>query len=293
MTISAGKILLETRPNMIINRDYAPVLTQSGLLDFDRFYYFNGGTVVKQIKERSVIRMTLLHGKKRRHFFLKRHVAAPPEFAALIGHCCQRRSLSPGMAEFENICDFRKNRLATVTPVAAGQRRVGLFRFESFLVTEDVTPCISLEELILDHPERLSGPDGIQRKHRIITAVARLARNMHDNGFNHRDFNATHVLIGPEDSKGKSHMGLFDLQRVDRKKWMRYKWFIKIMAELGYTMPSPLFDENDRQMLFQSYLGISSKRLIDPFLVFLIQSKIRRIKRHTEKIMRRRQSIRK
>lgn len=290
MTVGADELHLERRPNIVINRDYVSMLAQNGLLDFDRLYHYRGGTVVKQIKERSITRLTEVHGKGS-IFFLKRHVAARPGIEALNHRWFLGRSISPGMAEFENICDFRKNGLATVTPIAAGERHVGLFRFESFLLTEDVAPFISLEKLISDHPERLRGREGLQRKHRIITATASLARRMHDTGFNHRDFNATHVLIGPEDSKGGFSVGLFDLQRIDRKKWLRSKWFIKIMAELGFTMPAPLFDEKDRIILYQSYLGISSKRFIDHFLYFLIKMKIRRIKRHTEKIIRRRASI--
>lgn len=291
MTICTRKIVIDRHPNILVNRDYTPLMAQNNLLDFDHLYHFKGGRVIKEINQRSVIQITLMHQHQPKKFFIKRHVAAMPEFEAICGNSLQRRSLSPGLAEFENICEFRKHRLATVTPVAAGQRYVGGLRYESFLITEDFAPYISLEELILSHPERLRGPEGIDRKRRIIEAVGRLARKMHDSGFNHRDFNATHILIDPGNADRDHYLGMFDLQRIDRKKWLQPKWFIKIMAELGYTMPSPVFSEDDRRRLYQTYLGNTSKRWFDPLLHILIQSKIRKIGRHTEKIKRRRKLV--
>jgi hypothetical protein len=283
MTLGTQIIDLDTRPNMVINRDYSRILNSSGLLDFDRIYHYAGGTLVKKIKERSVIRMEIGPHDGNNVFFLKRHFDTAPDIPALIGHWLSGRSISGGMSEFENICEFRENGLPTVTPVAAGERRIGFSRFESFLITKDFAPYLSLESMIYDHPERLSG---VERKQRIISAVACLARNMHIKGFNHRDFNATHVLIGPENAIEPLSLGLFDLQRIDRKKWLRFKWFIKTMAEVGYTMPAPLFSEEDRILLFKTYRRISSIRRFDRILLFWITLKIRRIERHTEKIMK-------
>ena len=284
MTIGTQKILIDRYSNMVVNRDYTPLMSRNGLLDFDRLYHFTGGLVIKKIKERSVIRMTLTNHDEPRNFFIKRHVAARPELDAFSGNGLRRRSLSPGMAEFKNICDFREYHLATVTPVAAGQRHVGRLRYESFLMTEDVAPYISMEELILSHPERLNGPDGFDTKRLIITAVAHLARSMHDSGFNHRDFNATHILIAPGEEAGDHYLGLFDLQRVDRKKWMRFRWMIKTMAELFYSMPDPVFSDSDRQFMFERYMGRQVPGWWAAFLMGWIVRKSSRIARHTNNI---------
>ncbi|MDX9786794.1 MAG: lipopolysaccharide kinase InaA family protein [Desulfobacterales bacterium] len=290
MSIGSQKIEIDARQNMVINRDYAPILSENGLMDFDGFYQYGGGTLVKQIRERSVTRLEVHPCGKTSVFFLKRHIAERLGVCARIAAWVSGRSTSPGMAEFETICEFRENGIPTVAPVAAGERQLSFFRYESFLVTEDVSPFISLEKLIHDHPEKLSGPIGQQRKHRIISAIARLARTMHEKGLNHRDFNATHVLIGPEDKDGEFSLALFDLQRVDRKKWMRFKWGIKILAELFYSMPAPLFDENDRTTLFQTYHRTKRLRLTDRALLVWIQRKTSRIARHTRKIRARRRS---
>ncbi|HPJ96584.1 MAG TPA: lipopolysaccharide kinase InaA family protein [Syntrophales bacterium] len=289
MSINADRIVIEQCPHMVVNRDYVSILEDRGLLDFDRLYHFQDGTAVKQIQDRGVLSMGIRSGDENRIFFLKRHVAVRPGLWDMIGGFCCGKSLSPGRSEFENICDFRKKGIPTVVPVAAGERKIGCGRYESFLLTESFKPYISFEEIIYKHPERLQGPEGTRRKSVLITAIAHLARQMHDAGFNHRDFNATHVLVGPEDAGGNFALALFDLQRMDRKKWLRPKWFIKTMAELSYTMPEPLFNDQDRLLLFQSYKGSARMGMLEQLQLKWIRQKVNRIGKHTDQIKKRRQ----
>jgi len=288
MTVGAGKIELVRRPDMVVNRDYVALLESCNLLDFDSLYHFRNGTTVKQIRDRSIIRMDVHTGTGNRIFYLKRHTAARPGLWDRLGNFFSGKRPSPGMFEFENICDFRNSGIPTVAPVAAGERKTGFCRYESFLITESFEPYLSLEHLIYNLPDRLKGPEGEKRKEELVKAVARLARQMHDRGFNHRDFNATHVLVGPEGENGNFRLALFDLQRMDRKKWLKTKWFIKILAELSFSMPEPLFTENDRVILFKAYKGISDLGLMDRLQIFLIRLKQQKIKHHTQKIMNRR-----
>jgi len=291
MTVGAGKIELVRRPDMVVNGDYIALLEACNLLDFDSLYHFRNGTTVKQIRDRSIIRMDVHTGAENRIFYLKRHTAAHPGIWDMVASFSANKSFSPGMFEFENICDFRNCGIPTVTPVAAGERQTGFCRYESFLITESFEPYVSLEHLIYNLPDRLKGPEGQIRKERLIRAVARLARQMHEHGFNHCDFNATHVLVGPEDQNGDFPLALFDLQRMDRKKWLKTKWLIKILAELSFSMPEPLFTENDRLLLFMAYKGISNLRMMDRLQIFLIQRKQKKIKHHTQKIMNRRKQM--
>jgi len=291
MIISADRIDIAHCPHMVVNRDYLSVLKNCGLLDFDCLYHFQDGTAVKQIQDRDVLRMEIRSGDENRIFFLKRHVAARPGLCDMIGSLCYGKSLSPGRSEFENICDFRGKGIPTVVPIAAGERKTGCGRYESFLLTESFEPYISFEEIIYKYPETLQGTEGARRKAMLIKAIARLARQMHDAGFNHRDFNATHVLVGPEDENGNSPLALFDFQRMDRKKWLRLKWFIKIMAELSYTMPDPLFNDQDRLLLFQTYKGFSRMGMLERLQLKWIRMKMKKIGKHTENIMKNRKQM--
>lgn len=287
MPINDSRITVSTLPEMIVNRAYLPALMAAGLNDFDRIYHHHGGTVIKKVKTRQITRIGIPVGSKTGDWYLKRHVAVRPTLQEWIASLTRRRGASPGVLEFHSICDFRKHGIPTATPVAAGERKIDRFRYESFLITESIDPFISLETIIRHHPEQLQEEKGELRKQRILRAIAFLSRKMHDAGFNHLDFNADHVMIGPDAADGDVPLALLDFQRIDRKKWMRFRWMIKTMAELFYSMPDPVFSDSDRRFMFETYIRRSGNGVWNRFLLQWIILKSRRIGRHTEKIFSR------
>lgn len=290
MSVGTEPIDIQILPQMIINSQYMSLLQELEMTDFEKVFSFSGGQTIKRIKARTVIRIETIRNMQSQVFYLKRHFSARPTLSELMGNFFFNRSISPGIGEFENICEFRRNGIATAAPVAAGQRRVGLLRYESFLITESFEPYVSLEKIIRNRPWMFEGKSGKDLKSRIIKSVALLARQMHTAGFNHRDFNATHVLISPKDDSGNVSLALFDLQRLDRKKWMRFRWMIKTLAELNYSMPPPQFSDKDLNDLYMVYRGIKKRRILDQFLLYWISRKTKKIGRHTQKIMRYRNS---
>jgi hypothetical protein len=291
MSVGTGRISLKKLDYMVVNREFLPVLKSAGMTDFERVYHFQDGVVVKRIRARSVTRISIGGPPQPHVLYLKRHVGARVTISELLGAWVLGRSVSPGMVEFENICTFREHGFVTVTPVAAGQRRISAWRYESFLITESVSPFTSLEAIIRHDPARLEGPKGELFKRPLLAAVGDLARRMHAAGFNNRDFNSTHVLIGPHNGNEEVTLALLDLQRVDRKKWMRFRWMIKTMAELIYSMPAPLFSDQDHQRLLAAYTGRSGQGCYDRFIWWWIKKKVGRIARHTENIRRRREKM--
>ena len=287
MPVNANPIAISTLPDMIANREFLPALMAAGLSDFDRIYHHHGGEVIKQIRTRQVTRIGISRASGTCDLYLKRHVANRPTFSEWVEGTIRHTGVSPGILEFHSICDFRKHGIPTATPVAAGERKAAGFRYESFLITESITPYISLETIIRHHPERLQGIKGERLKQVILKAIADLSRQMHDAGINHLDFNADHVMIGPEVKDGNVSLALLDFQRIDRKKWMRFRWMIKTMAELFYSMPDPVFSDQDRQSMFKHYVRRSGNGAWDRFLLQWIKRKARRIGRHTENIFSR------
>ena len=75
---------------------------------------------------------------------------------------------------------------------------------------------------------------------------------MHDSGMNQQDFNATHILLYNIES-GNPAVVLFDLQRVDTSLLNSFRWPIKALAELNFSLPSSIFTENDKVFLFTNY----------------------------------------
>ncbi len=257
-----------------VNRQWLPFLQKSSLDTFSEIWQSREGEVVKERPGLEIRRIELTdphEPSKNEVLFIKKHE--------------QKRikaEQSEGLKEFSNYCAFRRRGLSTAVPIAAGMAQGADGQIHSFLVTRDFSPFVDLEELVLNQPESLQGPGNGARKKKMLRAVARYARTMHDAGCNQKDFNATHVLLAGLDEE-HPQVALFDLQRVDTSPLTRFRWPIKAMAEFFFTLPSDLFDEEDRRFFFTAYKGTGKASLYSRLQYGWILSKMARIARHTKK----------
>ena len=130
--------------NLVFNSAYQWLLEKPRFHSFQSIWQYHDGETIKKIKDRSVIRIPIKGHDGKRFFYFKKH---NPEYIGLgkvFKSLFPRWGMSQGRKEFENICDFRKNNLATVIPVATGEKFFNIFWAESFLITEDFSPFISL-----------------------------------------------------------------------------------------------------------------------------------------------------
>jgi len=215
-------------------------------------------------------------------FYLKKHCQRISLWQRL--QCLLRPTAScgEGLKEFYHYCQFRQNGLATAVPVAAGLRFSSFLRADSFLLTRDFAPLMALEDIVLQQTAILQGTINQQKKSNILRAIGRYARHMHDSGMNQKDFNATHILLqNPE--VDRPQVALFDLQRVDHNPLNRFYWPIKALAELNFTLPSAVFSESDRILLFSAYKDKENLSTLDRWQYRLIRRKTGAIARHTRK----------
>ncbi len=280
------------KDHLIFNKDYLEVLDDAHFDSFESVWKYQDGETIKKIKARSVIRFEIQTDSGKKYFYLKRHNTEFVGIKRILALFSPKPVLSEGKREFENICDFREGGLGTVLPVAAGERFVKLFWLQSFLITEDFSPFISLEYILRDNPEFFMRENASDRKRNLINRIGIFARRMHEKGFNHRDFNATHILLYYKDKSDAPDIALFDLQRVDRNPVFQFRWIVKSLAELNYTLPEGIFDKKDRISLLLSYKGKKKLNLWDWLQWLWIKRKTARIKRHTEKMMARRKERR-
>ena len=288
---SSSKNRIE-KNHMILNRDYLGLLKNIRFNSFESVWNYQKGEIIKRIKARSVIRFEIQTNSGKKYFYLKRHNTKFAGLQRILALFTPKLISSEGKREFENICDFRKGGLGTVTPVIAGERLVKFFWIQSFLITEDFSPFISLEYMLRDNPEFFTGEKGSDRKRNLINKIGVFARKMHKQGFNHRDFNATHILLHYKDKSDAPDIALFDLQRVDRNSVFQFRWIIKSLSELNYTLPESIFNEEDRICLLLSYKGKKKLNAWDLLHWLWIKRKTARITRHTEKMMARRKERR-
>jgi len=269
--------------HLIVNKDYQKFLQHIQFDSFESIWRYQDGETIKNIERRSVIRFNIEHHNQKKTIYLKRHNLEFVGFWRLFSRFFPKWGLSQGRLEFENICDFRNYRLPTVVPIAAGEKFFRFFWAESFLITEDFSPYISLEALLEDKPYFFMGLEGKHKKKILINEISVLARKMHQNGFNHRDFNATHILLHYDNGSDVPKIALFDLQRVEKRKFFRFRWKIKSIAGLSYSLPDDIFSPKDKLYIFLSYKG---KKRLNPgnrLEWFWIKRKTAKIKRHHEK----------
>lgn len=102
--------------------------------------------------------------------------------------------------------------IATTPLVAYGQRGCNPGRLQSFLITKDLGNIISLEDLCASWKANPPLP-GFKR--RLVIAVAKLARTLHINGLNHRDFYMCHLCLDSDAlNKNQIKLYLIDLHRM-------------------------------------------------------------------------------
>ncbi|HSW68941.1 MAG TPA: lipopolysaccharide core heptose(I) kinase RfaP [Gammaproteobacteria bacterium] len=128
----------------------------------------------------------------------------------------------------------------------------------SFLLTYELPPHISLEDFCRDWK---TTPPHFQLKQNLIKEVARIARIMHENGINHRDFYICHFLLDQESLKKNKKLILFimDLHRAQMRKRVPERWIIKDLSGLYFSSKDIGLTQRDLLRFIKEYRNKSLK----------------------------------
>lgn len=125
------------------------------------------------------------------------------------------------------------------TPFGFGQSGANPAARRSFIIMEEVKDALSLEELVKRNNGRI---DDVRLKRALISSLANIARTMHLNGINHRDFYLCHFLIGKRfirmqeaNSVGEVPLTLIDLHRAQIRGKTPRRWIIKDLGGLYFS----------------------------------------------------------
>jgi hypothetical protein len=136
----------------------------------------------------------------------------------------------PALRELACLADVAEAGVPTMRAVTAGAER-DLFGIGRSYVIFAAVPGEALERCL---PDRLPGwSDG--QVEPFNEALADLAVGLHGAGLVHRDFYASHIYLS-EGGDGP-RLYLIDLARVFRPSRRRYRWTVKDLAALKYSMP--------------------------------------------------------
>jgi len=141
---------------------------------------------------------------------------------------------SPASVEFENIRAAQRCGVATMDAIAFGHEMGfgGLSARRGYLVVTSV-PGDALERCGEEFLAAHAGDDGAGR---LTDKLARLVAALHGGGFVHRDLYASHVFL--HDSPDGISLYLIDLARMFAPRWRKFRWRVKDLAQLKYSMPA-------------------------------------------------------
>jgi hypothetical protein len=122
----------------------------------------------------------------------------------------------------------------------------------SCIVTAELRETISLEDLFL---ERNVDP---LLKRRLVDRVAMIAKRMHENGLNHRDFYICHFHLDQQTKASSDpRLHVIDLHRAQLRRSTPRRWIVKDIAGLLFSVLDVDFTRRDLFRFMRVYSGKS------------------------------------
>jgi heptose I phosphotransferase len=225
-----------------------PIATAVGGEDvFDHVMALRGD-VFRDVPGRKTMRVSLAG----RSYFVKLHfgVGWREIFKNLLS---LRLPIVSARTEWLAIHKFNELGIPTTPAVAYGCRGTSPASLLSFVITEDLGDIISLEDF---SREWSNLPPALPLKRRLLGEVARIARTLHDNGLNHRDFYICHFCLDASQlAKDEIKLYLIDLHRVGIHRHISVKARMKDMAALYFSALDIGLSERDCLRFLRLYRG--------------------------------------
>lgn len=138
--------------------------------------------------------------------------------------------------------------LAVPTVVGYGQRGFNPARIHSFIIMREIYPFTSLEMLMNAWQQT---PPSFKLKQHMIDRVAGIARILHKNGINHRDFYLCHFVL--DSQLHNTQLYLIDFHRAQIRRKTPDRWMIKDLAGLYFSSKAMRLTQRDHYRFLIHY----------------------------------------
>ncbi len=167
--------------------------------------------------------------------------------------------------EYEAILALGKIGVQTMTIAGYGLRGSNPAKLQSFIITKEIENAVSLEELVLD--SQLPTPTPVMKR-AIIKKVAEIARAMHRNGVNHRDFYICHFLLPMnwlvmEKVDDDPPLHVIDLHRTQVRSRIPVRWLLKDLAGLHFSSMDAGLTMRDRLRFICCYENKTVRQVVN------------------------------
>lgn len=166
--------------------------------------------------------------------------------------------------EWQALAKLQRMQISAPQVMAFGERGSNPAKRESFILMEDLTQTISLEDLTLSWKNERPP---VRLKQQLIYEVAKIAQAVHQHGMNHRDFYICHFLLSIKEGIAgidSNHLKLYliDLHRAQLRHQTPKRWIIKDLAGLYFSSKDIGLTKRDLLRFMRTY---SNQSLRDIF----------------------------
>lgn len=240
---------------------------------------------------RSTGRWILQADGRRLAVYLKRHYRLP-WWRGLLAVVWPEVGWSPAWQEWRHLEWARAQGMPVPATVAAGEYIGPWGRLQSFLAVEELTDMQPLHEAIPAAAERLEPLAFLQWKRGLVAELARLARELHNRRWFHKDLYLCHFYIRSGDITGAvgnsrlvaprllGRLHMIDLHRLARHPWTWCAWQVKDLAQLLYSSSVTGVSARDRLRFWHAYMGRARHTWAGRCLRFCIRIKWWRYRQH-------------
>jgi len=209
----------------------------------DEFFSIDGETVKHVVESRRIF----IFERGGRLFYMKAHYGVG--WAEIIKNWLQlKKPILGAENEWQAIKAFSRPDIdiATTPLVAWGKEDGNPATQRSFIITDALQSTVDLEHWLAELERWPHKAERLKLKRAIIHQLGDIARRLHGNGMNHRDFYLCHFRLdmskgNPLPSVDNIKLYLMDLHRVGQHKSLPERWAVKDIAGLLY---SALFDSD-------------------------------------------------
>jgi len=233
------------------DRGEKALLKREGLDSLHGVFAYAGGELLSKpnLRARQRLRLRLVDESGRPVVWYLKRYGPEPWPVRLWGWLAGRERHSAARTESENIRRLESAGVATMRMIAMGEEPDLLGVRRSYIVLSAV-PGGALERSFTDFLDRaVSHEEAVAR---FNSALVDLVRKLHSAGYVHRDLYASHIFL--DESPDGPELYLIDLARMFAPRWRRYRWRVKDLSELKYSMPAAWVEEHWEGFL-TGYLG--------------------------------------
>jgi len=263
---------------LLINDTFIEFLKNTNLADFQTLMDLKGGSIFKKNKFRSVVRIAI----EDKVFYLKRHFWPWKERIKSIVPWLKKEDAKN---EWQSMLLLENLGFNTMVPVAFGEKKRFGMPFFSLTLTENIYDTEKLETYLPMHFSSHLSKEKFFEKIEMIKKLAALVRDFHNKGLNHQDFYLGHLFIRPKNGK----IFIVDIQRVHRRETISMHDRIKDLSQLAFSAKGlGIFTRTDFMRFVHLYLDRKKLNRADKKLIRRITTKVARIEKHTDKLLKRR-----